>query len=181
MTRTPLAALHRLVWTALMAALIAAGAFLHFPLWGVPFSLQMYFTFLAGLALGPLWGVGAVGLYILAGLIGLPVFAGGRSGLAVLLGPTGGYIFGFLACALIMGLACRTKGPVAWSRGLVWGLVATLAVYVPGVLQLKSVLGIGWDEALTIGVAPFAPLDIIKLVLAIATQRYMSRSRLLPA
>lgn len=181
MTRTPLASLHRLVWAALMAALIAVGSYLHFPLWGVPFSLQIFFTFLAGLALGSFWGGAAVGLYILAGLVGLPVFAGGKSGLAVLLGPTGGYIFGFLVCAVIIGFAARVKGPIAWARGLAWGLVAILAVYVPGVLQLKSVLGIGWDEALTIGVAPFAPLDIAKLVLAIITQRYMSRSRLLPA
>lgn len=181
MTMTPLAPLHRLVWASLMAALLAVGSYLHFPLWGVPFSLQMLFVFLAGLALGPAWGAASVALYILAGLVGLPVFAGGKSGLAVLLGPTGGYIFGFLACAVIMGLSARGKGPVPWVRGLAWGLGAILAIYVPGVLQLKAILGLGWDEALTIGVAPFIPLDIIKLIAAIAAQRSLSRSGLLPS
>lgn len=181
MTKTTLAPLHRLVWTALMAALLAAGAFLHFPLWGVPFSLQMLFVFLAGLALGPAWGAASVSLYILAGLVGLPVFAGGKSGLAVLLGPTGGYLLGYIACAVIMGLAGRGRGMVPWTRGLLWGLGAILAIYVPGVFQLRAVLGIGWDEALTIGMAPFVPLDIIKLLVAIAAQRALGRSGLLPS
>lgn len=181
MTKTTLAPLHRLVWAALMAALIAAGSYLHFPLWGVPFSFQMLFVFLAGLALGPAWSAASVSLYILAGLVGLPVFAGGKSGLAVLLGPTGGYLLGFIACAVIMGLAGRGKGAVPWTRGLIWGLGAILAVYVPGVLQLKAVLGLGWDEALTIGVAPFIPLDVIKLLAAIAAQRALGRSGLLPS
>lgn len=181
MPQSSLASLHRLVWTALLAALIAAGSYVHFPLWGVPFSFQMLFVFLAGLALGPLWGSASVALYILAGLVGLPVFAGGKSGLAVLLGPSGGYIFGFLACAAIMGFAHRTQSSIPWKQGLAWGLAAILAVYVPGVIQLKAVLDLDWSKALAVGAAPFILLDLIKLVAALAVQRSLSRSRLLPS
>ena len=181
MTPTPLASLHRLVWTALMASLLAAGAYLHFPLWGVPFSFQVFFAFLAGLTLGPVWGSASVSLYILAGLVGLPVFSGGKSGLAVLLGPTGGYLLGFVICALIMGLASRSKTAVSWPVGLAWGLVALLVTYTLGVLRLKAVLDIQLNSAVKIGVAPFVTFDLIKLALAIAAQRFPSRGRLLPS
>lgn len=99
-----LANLHRLCWLALMAALMAAGALFHLNLGPVPVTFQDLFVALAGLVLGPRLGFYAVGLYILAGCAGLPVFAGGKAGLGHLIGPTGGYLAGFLALALCAGL-----------------------------------------------------------------------------
>src|SRR5512133_1411896 len=96
-----LAATHRLVWTALLAACIAAGAWLQLPIGPVPVTLQPLFIVLAGFLLGPARGAAAVALYVLAGVLGMPVFAGGKAGLGVLLGPTGGYLVGFILAAAV--------------------------------------------------------------------------------
>lgn len=103
-----LAALRLLCRTALMAALMAAGALFHLSLGPVPFTLQDMCVALAGLVLGPRHGLYAVGLYILAGCAGLPVFSGGRAGLGHLIGPTGGYLAGFLLLAFCAGLGGRS-------------------------------------------------------------------------
>ena len=61
-------------------------------------------VFLAGILLGPLWGAGAMGLYLIAGAVGAPVFAMGSAGLGVLLGPTGGYLLSYPIAAAVVGL-----------------------------------------------------------------------------
>jgi biotin transport system substrate-specific component len=69
--------LRMMVYASLFAALTAAGAFLAIPIGPVPIVLQNMFVFLAGLLLGPRWGLASVAVYLLAGAFGLPVFAGG--------------------------------------------------------------------------------------------------------
>ncbi|WP_051202525.1 biotin transporter BioY [Desulfovibrio aminophilus] len=177
----PLAPLHRLVWTALLAAAVAAGAWIVVPIGPVPVSLQPLFVFLAGYALGPRRGALCILLYILAGVIGLPVFAGGRSGPAQLLGPTGGYLLGFVLSAWITGLATGGHGrALTWVRGLGFGIPALIAAYVPGVFWLRHVLDTDWTRALALGLAPFLPWDCLKIVAAVACYRLLSRCRLLP-
>jgi len=172
--------LHKLVWTALMAATIGAGAYLIVPIGPVPVSMQPFFVFLAGYILGPRYGALAVGLYLLAGTIGLPVFAGGKSGLGHLLGPTGGYLFGFAVAAFLCGMARRKESVIPWLKGLAWGGGALLAVYVIGGIWLKFALSFSWSKALLVGVVPFIPWDFIKFVAALACCRYISKYNLLP-
>lgn len=176
-----LASLHRLVWTALLAALMAAGAFLNLPLGPAPFTLQTLFIFLAGYVLGPVHGPAAVLLYIAAGAAGLPVFAGGKSGLAVLLGPTGGYLAGFVLCAALTGLArlAQPKGP-AWLLPAALGLAGLVLVYGLGVIQLALVTGLPWDRAVLVGAAPFVAFDLVKMALAILAYHGLRRNGLLP-
>ena len=177
----PMQHLHTLVWAALLAALLAAGAYIHIPLWGVPFSMQPLFAMLAGYLLGPTRGPMAVGLYLLAGLGGLPVFAGGKAGLAVLLGPTGGYLIGFLLGASSTGMAVREETALpSWKTGLAWGVLAQLSIFLPGVVQLKNVLDLTWVKALTIGFVPFILPDILKMLAALAVARYLRKSGLAP-
>jgi biotin transport system substrate-specific component len=176
----PLSDLHRLVWTALMAALIGAGAYLIVPIGPVPVSMQPFFIFLAGYLLGPRRAVLAMGLYLLAGTIGLPVFSGGKSGLAHLIGPTGGYLFGFLATALLCGLARTADGRLPWTRGLGAGLAGVGAAYVAGAAWLKTVLDLTWTKAAAVGILPFIPWDIIKVVAALACARYLIRLAIAP-
>ncbi|WP_338668329.1 biotin transporter BioY [Pseudodesulfovibrio methanolicus] len=178
--RSPLADLHRLVWTALMAALIGAGAYLIVPIGPVPVSMQPFFIFLAGYLLGPRHAVLAMGLYLLAGVIGLPVFAGGKSGLGYLLGPTGGYLIGFLGTALICGLARTREGGLPWLRGVLAGLAAVGLAYVTGAAWLKYVLTLTWTKAVAAGVLPFIPWDTLKVVVALACARHMVRLGLTP-
>ena len=89
------------------SVLTATGALVFLPLYPVPITLQTLFAYLSGAVLGPWLGAASQIIYILLGAIGLPVFAGGRAGLATLLGPTGGYLFGFVAASFAIGKACN--------------------------------------------------------------------------
>lgn len=169
-----------MVWVALMAATVGAGAYLIVPIGPVPVSMQPFFVFLAGFVLGPKRGVMAIGLYLLAGTIGLPVFAGGKSGLGHLFGPTGGYLFGFLVSAFVSGLAQNKERQLTWSRGMACGCGALLLLYVMGAIWLKFSLSIDWYKAWLVGVVPFIPWDAIKVVMALFCCRYLIRYNLLP-
>lgn len=169
-------------WLLGLAGLIAAGAFVEVPLGPVPFSLQTYAVTLAGFVLGPAWGLVAVALYLLAGLVGLPVFAGGTSGLGRLLGPTGGFLFSFLLMAALCGMATRDRERMmSWAQGLGWGVLGLAATFLLGVPWLALALDLGWRQALAAGMLPFLPGGVVKLVLAVATYRLLARRGWLPA
>lgn len=172
---------HRLVWIALLAALTAASAYLVIPIGPVPVSMQPFFIFLAGFLLGPVHGFFAVGLYLVAGIIGLPVFSGGGAGIGHLFGPTGGYLIGFLLSPLLTGQARRTgRERLNWLSGLLWGIIAIILVYAAGVLWLKFSLDISWTRSLVIGVIPFAPWEPIKLGAAVACCRSLQKFHMAP-
>src|SRR4030067_426903 len=99
----PIEKLRWIVLSSLMAALMAVGAYIHVPIGPVPIVLTNLFVLLSGLLLGSRWGLASAAIYLLVGAIGMPVFYGGKGGLAHILGPTGGYLFGFLLCACVAG------------------------------------------------------------------------------
>lgn len=182
MSQSQLYSLHRLVWVALLSATVASGAYLQVPIGTVPVSLQTLFVILSGLVLGPIYGAVSIGLYLAAGLVGLPVFSGGSSGLAHLLGPTGGYLFGFVFCSAISGLAVRSgNGNMTWKSGLAWGTLGILVMYLFGVSWLKYTLEMDWLKAITVGVLPFLPASVAKLFLAVACVKFLHKNRLLPS
>ncbi len=156
-----------LVFTAFFAALTAVGAFLAIPVEPVPFSLQTFFVLMAGVVLGPRYGALSQGVYTLLGLVA-PVYAGGASGPGILFGPRGGYIFGFIAAALVVGFLSR--GSTRSVRGYVQVagamLAGVLVIYGGGMLTLHLVLGLDFRQAFLGGVLPFLPLDILKAFLA---------------
>ena len=186
---TSLAGIHRIVWTAICAALVAIGAMLVIPMGSVPFSMQPMFVALAGFILGPVLGGVSILLYLVAGAAGLPVFTRGMSGVAHLFGPTGGFLFGFVLFAVLAGVARRradrgssqgqTAG-VGWISGMAWGLAGLVALYALGLVWLKFRLDLGWWQAFLSAVAPFFPLGLVKLAMAVACVRLLARSRLLP-
>jgi biotin transport system substrate-specific component len=174
---------HVLVWISLFAALMAVGSYVHFPLGPVPVSLQVLFVLMAGFVLGPMGGISAVGLYILAGGVGLPVFYGGHGGLGHLLGPTGGYILGFVPAVLITGLGGRrTKGakPLPWLRGVCTAVGAYAAIYALGLFWLRQALDIGWAKAAGLGMLPFLFSDVLQVAICISAVRYLQRYGLVP-
>jgi biotin transport system substrate-specific component len=177
MQPSPLTGLHRQVWIALLAALIAVGALIQIPIGPVPVTLQTFFIVLAGFILGPVSGAAAVLLYILAGVIGLPIFAGGKAGFAVLFGPTGGYLLGFVGTAYIAGLGKHSKNDI---MPLVWGLLGLACVYLVGFLRLKFALDISFAKAATIGIAPFIWADLVKVAAAVIGLRFLRKQGLLP-
>ena len=161
----------RLVFVALFAALISAGAFIAVPIGPVPIALQNLFALLSGLVLGPVLGTAAVGLFLAAGLIGAPVFAnnGAPMGIARLLGPSGGFLFGYLLCALVAGFIVGFPRPGV--KTPVWRIVLAvvaglLVVYIPGLIRLKFVMNIDWRKTFVVGFIPFVIGDIIKGVIA---------------
>ncbi len=178
---TRLGAIHRLVWTALLAACVAAGAWLQLPIGVVPITLQPLFVFLAGYLLGPVSGAAAVALYVAAGVLGLPVFAGGKAGLGVLLGPTGGYLAGFVAGAAMTGLAARRGAPtIGWFRGLAAGALALAVAYLLGAGRLAQVLHLDARKAIAVGVLPFVLFDAVKVTLALVIGRELRERGLAP-
>jgi biotin transport system substrate-specific component len=131
--------------------------------------LQNLFSLLAGLVLGPVLGAASVALYLIAGAIGAPVYAGATSGIARLLGPTGGFLFGYLLSAFVAGVICgrpRQGVSVPLWRIILAVLAGLLVVYVPGVIRLKFALNSGWAGALAAGFTPFLIGDAVKGVAA---------------
>jgi biotin transport system substrate-specific component len=135
---------------------------------GVPITLQTFAVLLAGLVLGPVRGFLAVGLYLLLGLIGLPVFAEHTSGAAVFNGPTGGYLYSFLAAALVAGLLVKYVAGARRTRAvfvLMAAVVGVVVNHLGGIIGLHVVLGTDWQGAATID-APFWVGDLVKAAVA---------------
>jgi len=157
---------------ALIAALTAATAIVAIPIGSVPVTLQVFFVLLAGLVLGPVYGALSMVVYILLGIVGLPVFAGGTAGIGVLVGPRGGYLFGFILAAIVVGaigLGSRGESSI-WRPAVAMG-AGIVAIYVPGVAQLALVTGMSLTQAALAGAAPFIIFDVIKAVAATAVAR----------
>jgi len=151
---------------SLFAALTAVGAFISIPLYPVPLTLQTLFTLLAAMTLGSVMGASSQIIYVLLGVIGLPVFAGFKAGIGILFGPTGGFLFGFIISAYIIGKIIELKKEKNFYYYLVAGLIGTLIIYIAGITQLSLITCIGAKKAITIGMFPFLPGDILKIIAA---------------
>ncbi|MEM7696597.1 MAG: biotin transporter BioY [Pseudomonadota bacterium] len=140
------------------------------PFWPVPMTMQTFVVLVLGMALGPRVAGAAVMLYLAQGAAGLPVFAGTPErgiGVAYMVGPTGGYLLGFLLAAITTGVLAER----GWSRNILSAfaalLIGTAIIYALGLLWLGAV--IGWDKNLfAIGVAPFLAAEAFKVALAAA-------------
>ncbi len=164
----PRAALRFWGLALLGSAILAASAQVAVPLWPVPATLQTLAVLLIGALGGSRMGVAAVGLYLAEGLVGLPVFAAGTAGPAVLMGPTAGYLLGFVAAAWIAGQA---RG--GWWRMGGTLLAAHLVLFVPGVLWLSGFVGL--ERSVWAGFVLFVPGTLVKTGLALVLRRAVLR------
>ena len=153
------------VYTSLFVALIAIGAFIVFPIGPVPIVLQNMFVLLAGIILGPVWGLACVAIYLLIGLAGLPVFSGGGSGIGKLFGPTGGYLLGYLPCVFVTARISNGLGKKL-SSDMIAMVIGSLIVYAAGVPWLKAVTAMSFEKALVVGMVPFLIGDALKIIAA---------------
>ncbi len=138
----------------------------------VPVTLQMLVIMTIGAAYGPYLAASTVGAYLLLGAQGLPVFAGTPEkgiGLAYMMGPTGGYLIGFLIAAYAVGLLARAGWDRNWLSMAAAMAVGILCVYIPGVVWLSASWGaaLGWENWYTWGVKTFIWVDALKLVVAV--------------
>jgi len=169
--------LRELALITLFAALTALGARVAIPLpfTPVPVTLQVLFPLLAGLLLGSKRGALSQAEYVAAGLAGLPVFAKGGSGLAYLLGPTGGYLLGFIAAAFVVGELAAIRRASTKGAAFLACLGGVAAIYLCGALWLAAWLGVAnhlaptacLTQAWKLGVLPFIAIDVAK-ALAVA-------------
>ena len=161
-----LGSLYDILLVMLGAAAITLSAYVRIPLpfTPVPLTGQTFAVLMLGALLGSRRGCLAVLAYITEGVAGLPVFAVG-AGSAALLGPTGGYLFGFIPAAYITGRLAE-KG---WDRRIGTTVLAmifgNLAIYTFGLLWLCFLTGFGM-KVLTLGLYPFIIGDLVKIILA---------------
>lgn len=168
-----------IVYTSMFATLTAMGALVSIPLQPVPIYLANLFMLMAAALLGGPLGALSQVIYIFMGGLGLPVFAGGKAGLGVLLGPTGGYLIGYVLGAYLIGKLVRLKK----APGFIWiafSLTAGMAVvYAAGFLQLSYVAKLSLEKAFVVGVLPFLPGDALKIaVAAMVTLKMRDKVRL---
>ena len=153
-----------LVFCALFAALTAVCAWIALPIGPVPISLSTFAVMMCGLILGWKYGVIAIAVYILLGLVGVPVFANFKAASA-LMGPTGGYIIGYLPYALLAGLAIPSLQEKFWGRCVLL-VLGTIACYTLGTAWFMHSTGRTLGESMGLCVIPFLPGDAAKIILS---------------
>jgi biotin transport system substrate-specific component len=151
-----------IAYSAAFIGLIALGSWISLPVGSIPFTLQTLFVLLAGIVMHRAGAVPVL-LYCILGILGLPLFHNGMAGIGVLLGPSGGYLVGFIFAALVTGLAYEHDSPVIRILGLG---AATAVIYLFGVAWLMYSLHLGFIPAVVTGVIPFLIGDAIKAAAA---------------
>ena len=154
-----------LVLGASLVIALSAQVAIQLPFSPVPITGQTMAVLLVGALLGSRRGALAVLAYIAEGLAGLPVFAGGAAGLARLFGPTGGYLVGFVAAAFLVGWLAERGWDRRFGTTLAAMTLGNLVIYAVGVVWLAVFVG-GLSRAWSLGVLPFLPGDVIKIILA---------------
>ncbi|MEZ6241590.1 MAG: biotin transporter BioY [Phycisphaerales bacterium] len=165
----------RLAGTLLFTFLTSLAAQIAIPLPpdGVPLTLQTLAVVLAALCLGPRLGIASMVLYLLVGMVGAGIFADGSAGLAVLMGQTGGYLVGFVACQPVITTIIRRKdGSVRGWGAMVLGVLAGhLVIFAFGVPWLAYVRGFTPLRALEGGFFPYIPGMLLKTGIAVVLGR----------
>ncbi|MFA5396748.1 MAG: biotin transporter BioY [Methanomicrobiales archaeon] len=153
---------HLISLTAAFVALIAVGGWVSLPIPPVPVTLQTFFVLLAAVVMGRS-AVLPVSVYLLLGTLNMPVFHNGLAGIGVLLGPTGGYLIGFIPAVLVAGLAYEQDNRIIKAGGIV---AATLTIYLFGIAWMSYSTGMALAQAVVLGLVPFIVGDLLKGIAA---------------
>lgn len=157
-------------WLAVVAGSLAIAGFaqleIRMPFTPVPISLGPLGVLLVGAMMGSRRGALAVMTYLVEGACGMPVFSGGAFGMAALLGPTGGYLFGYVAAAFVGGYLVESAAPITYRKALIAMAAAYSMFFVFGLPWLGFWVGFG--NVLTAGLYPFIPGAVCKVIAAAA-------------
>lgn len=148
-----------------MAAVLAILGPLAIPLGPVPLSLTNLAIFIAVYSLGMKRATGSYLIYLFIGFVGLPVFSGFSGGPGKLLGPTGGYLIGFIFVALVSGYFVD-KYFDRWLPSVLGMCLGMVFCYLFGSLWLAKQAALSLKAALAVGVIPFIPGDLLKIFFA---------------
>lgn len=148
------------------AALMAIFSQLSIPLpfTSVPVTLQVFGLVILAVVVGAKIGTLSLIVYVIIGAIGLPVFANFHSGFGVIVGPTGGYIFGFIIMAFLIRYVSYKENKILLFAAAYIGVVIDLVL---GTIQLKIVTGMTLNAALIAGLYPFILKDLITISIAV--------------
>ena len=165
---------YSLVLIALFAAILSVLSILPIPIvfLGVPMTLQTFAVAFCGFLLGWKRGLASVGIYLLLGSIGVPVFSGMRGGVQQFLGPTGGFLYGFLLMVLLCGLIpTRVKPAFQWVFGILCGIAGLCLCHACGVIHLAAVAHVSVGKAILGASLPYLPKDLVSVILAFALRK----------
>jgi biotin transport system substrate-specific component len=148
--------------------LLTISAKIRVPFYPVPMTMQVFVVLALGLVLGFRLALATVLLYLVEGAAYLPVFAGTPErglGLPYMMGPTGGYLLGYIFAASAVGLLADRGWSRHWAKAIIACLIGLALIYVPGIVWLGTV--IGWDKpVLELGFTPFILGDLLKVLIA---------------
>ena len=166
----------KLVYAGLLAAIIVVMSQIAFPLpSGVPVTLQTFAVSFSGF-FGGLWGVVAVGVYLLLGLVGVPVFANFKGGFSAFAGVTGGYLVGFIPFAVLCAIPIKLKNEVA--RAVVkiaLGLVGMMLCHLFGALWFGVFSGCGFQKAFLTASVPYLLKDVLSVAAGYFSSTFLQR------
>jgi biotin transport system substrate-specific component len=147
------------------AVVLTLSAKVQIPFWPVPVTLQTLVVLLIGVVFGLRLGIATVAVYLAEGAIGWPVFAGG-GGTEYFIGPTGGFLIGFLVAAGVVGYLAEHGFDRKWQTALVVFLVGDAVLFAFGVAWLSYLYG--FSKAISLGLLPFLLAEAVKITLAMA-------------
>jgi biotin transport system substrate-specific component len=159
--------LRALLLALLGTALLTISAKIEVPFYPVPMTMQTLVVLLLGMAFGARLGAATVLLYLAEGAAGLPVFAGTPErgiGIAYMVGPTGGYLVGFVLSAAITGWLTERRRD--WPALVLAVTAGTVVVFIPGVIWLAQL--IGFEQSIVHGITPFVWGAVLKGAIAVA-------------
>ncbi len=157
---------------AMLVALLVVCSQLAVPVGNVPITAQTAAVMLIALLLSPGYAALTVLVFILAGGIGLPFFANFKGGLGVLLGPTGGYLYGFVAAAALISAISGRQ--FSWLRSIAGCTAGLLFVYLFGAVQLKLLLDLeSYGAAFALGGIPYIFFEPIKIAVAVVAAKML--------
>ena len=152
-----------ITFIALMSAILCIVGPFVIPIGMVPMSLTNMVIYLTIILLDKKRATISVAIYLLIGFVGLPVFAGFAGGAGKLLGPTGGYLIGYLVLSLVAGTILEKIEKVK----ILALSIGTIGLYLIGTMWLMFQSKLSFMSALTVGVLPFVVFDVIKIVVAV--------------
>jgi len=170
----------RLAMVVSANALLAISAHISLPLFftPIPLTLQTFAVLLTGLLLGPDLAFSAGLFYLAEGAAGLPVFSPtGPGGLAQLFGISGGFLMAIPFAAAAAGFVPRAFGSrlSRFAAAIIGGTAATLLVFLSGGLWISHFSHVTWQTSAALGVAPFLPGEVIKIIAAASAYATLRR------
>lgn len=167
--------INKMLKISLFSALIAVSAMIAIP-FPIPVTLQTFAIFLAFFTLGGVGALSAILVYTALGIIGLPVFAGFGSGIGYLLGASGGFVLAFPISAVVFILLEAYLGS-SEKKKITYAVISLITVYLIGSLWFAFVYSEarGFFAVLAVTVLPYIPIDALKLVLAYAVSKRLTK------